>query len=51
MWLALREYLVNKCHKSQPAGFLIGAQAARLAKAGTPLRVQGRKGHLLTPYR
>lgn len=51
MWLALRDYLVNKCHKSEPSGFFIGAQAARMSKAGTPLRVQGRKGWLLTPYR
>jgi hypothetical protein len=37
--------------RSTPAGWLIGAQAARLSKAGTLLREEGRKGGLLKPYK
>lgn len=47
----IRDYMVTRLHKSRPAGFLIGPQAARLSKAGTVLREQGRKGEELWPYR
>ncbi len=47
----IREWVLTKNHRSQPAGFMVGPQAARLSKAGTILREQGRKGGVLKPYR
>ncbi len=51
MLVQVREFMQTRCHRSTPAGWLIGAQAARLSKAGTPLREEGRKGGLLKPYK
>jgi hypothetical protein len=51
MLVQLREFLQTRCHRSTPAGWLIGPQAARLAKAGTLLREEGRKGGLLKSYK
>jgi hypothetical protein len=51
MLVQVREFLQTRCHRSSPAGFLVGPQAARLWKAGTPLREEGRKGGLLKPYK
>jgi len=47
----LQEILKGRYRRSQPAGFYIGPAAARLAQAGTPLRVAGRKGGLVVPFR
>jgi hypothetical protein len=51
MWMQMREWLVGKCRRSDPSGYVIGPQAARLSKAGTILREQGRKGCILKPYK
>lgn len=51
MWLQIHEYLKTKCHRSQPAGWVVGPHAARLAKAGTVLRESGHKGVVLKSYR
>jgi hypothetical protein len=51
MLVQIREFMQTRCHRSTPAGWLVGAQAARLSKAGTPLREEGRKGGLLKPYK
>jgi hypothetical protein len=51
MWVQIREHIVSRCLKSEPAGFFIGPQAARLARSGTVLREAGRKGGLLRPFR
>lgn len=50
LFLKIRDHLVGHCRKSDPAGFLVGPGAARLWKAGTPLRESGRKGGLLEPF-
>lgn len=52
MWIQMREHIVARCRKSDPAGFYIGGQAAREARAGTMLlRETGRKGGPIKPYR
>jgi hypothetical protein len=49
--LAIREQLHVRGHRSDPSGWVIGAQAARLAKAGQRLREDGRKGIVLKPWK
>jgi hypothetical protein len=51
MLLNIREHFHLRCHRSDPSGWFIGAQAARLAKAGTILREEGRKGILLRAWK
>lgn len=50
IWMALREY-VNQFRRSRPAGWFIGPEAARKAKAGLKLREAGHKGKALEPFR
>ena len=47
----IREQLHTRGHRSDPSGFVIGAQAARLAKNGLVLREEGRKGGVLKPWK
>lgn len=51
MLQAIREQLTVRGHRSDPAGWVIGAQAARLAKSGQVLREEGRKGIVLRPWK
>lgn len=46
----IRTYL-KKLHHSEPAGFFIGHQAARMAKEGLVLREAGRKGETVVPFK
>jgi len=48
---AVREHLHTRCHRSDPTGWWVGPQAARLAKSGKLLREEGRKGCLIRPYK
>jgi hypothetical protein len=51
MWIQMREHVVSRSHKSNPAGYFIGHQAARLCRSGTVLREAGRKGVVIKPHR
>lgn len=51
MWLSMRDHLLKRCHRSDPSGYLIGPQAARLAKGGLLMREAGRKGGPLRSYK
>jgi hypothetical protein len=51
VWLQMREHLISRCHRSNPPGYLVGIQAARLARAGLVLREAGRKGDLLEVHK
>ncbi len=51
MLLAIREHLQTRLHRSDPPGWVVGAHAARLSKAGTILREEGRHGIVLKAYK
>lgn len=44
MFVRIREHLVKQCHRSDPAGYLVGSHAARFWRQGGKLRVAGRTG-------
>lgn len=46
----IREHMYTQYHRSNPRGWVVGQHAAKLSKAGVPLREEGRKGILLAPY-
>lgn len=51
LWMQIREFIQSHSSKSQPAGWFVGTNAARLHKAGTVLKEAGHKGRVLRPYK
>lgn len=51
MVLEIEEELRRRYHRSEPKGFFIGPNAARLVKSGLVLRDSEHKGGIVQPYR
>ena len=47
----LRTHFKKHFHHSEPNGFFVGSVASRRAKEGLVLRVAGRKGETVTPFK